>query len=61
MPARPSGARRVVLEGDRVTVKLSETPPEEGVIANGGLVDARTIQMIVVPPSSPEKHVSNCP
>lgn len=41
--------------------QISETPPDEGVIVNGGMVDARTIAMVVVPSGSPEKHVSVCP
>lgn len=42
--------------------RLGETPPEEGQIANGGMVDARTIAMIVVPAGTIERSGPiNCP
>ncbi len=42
--------------------RLSETPPEEGMIANGGMVDARTIHMGVVPVGYFERDGQmNCP
>jgi len=42
--------------------RLSETPPEEGMIANGALVDARTIHMGVVPVGYFERDGQmNCP
>lgn len=42
--------------------KLSETPPEEGMIANGAMVEARTIHMDVVPVGYFERHgMMNCP
>ncbi len=42
--------------------RLSETPPEEGMIANGAMVEARTILMGVVPVGYFERHgMMNCP
>ena len=42
--------------------RLSDTPPDEGMIANGGMVDARTIHMGVVPVGYFERDgPMNCP
>ena len=42
--------------------KVSETPPDEGMIVNGAFVDARTIHMGVVPVGYFERDgMMNCP
>ena len=50
------------MEGFPGGPRLSETPPEAGMIANGAMVDARTIHMGVVPVGHFERDGQmNCP
>ena len=50
------------MEGFPGGPRLSETRPDEGMIANGGMVDARTIHMGVVPVGYFERDgPMNCP
>jgi len=50
------------MEGFPGGPRLSETPPEEGMIANGAMVDARTLHMGVVPIGYFERDGQmNCP